>query len=354
MFNFRTNKFLLLSCGKAGSNWVARSLHMHPEICCSMGVDHPLISLNYGFNVQEYRKILLDVAKTKILKKGGLYDEEYRFVIMNGKKLPYQSLNVRKVKKLSNDELSTINGGNAKGCAGDLADYLFSGMKKNQRKRGSDFSPEDMFSELKKYSKARCYGNVHGYTCNSGLMHKYQDYIKKNKIIIADLVRHPISRTETEVNIYKSFCHDISYFLTFTKTKIDDYPQIVRENLDNMLFYYVINICDIHKHWSADIRSLNCKRFLFEDIRSDPDYFKSAIIYLTSGKLNIDKDYIDTIFSQSNLNSGRVSNIKLSNSTNDTWSSWQDWQKELFIKKCKKYDLVALYKELGYDMSFIK
>lgn len=338
--------FLITSCGQAGVIWLGSMLHKHPEILCSTGTDHPLLSLNYGYNQNEIVNIRNSIKTPKdisygvtlfladLLKQGG-------FFLYGG---PFSNINY---------------------------DHLFTAMD-GVALRDDSFK-KYIFNELQgvgKLKKYKVYGNVRGLGARDYLFemtkkHPFDGYGKNMRV--ADLIRHPITRLDSVIN----WCHSSYTVNAGFKEMIDDAiknkPELLlflEKNYDvdfeldiNKLFIYVEFITQHSLSWAHDISATtSIPRILFERLREDRTYFSDLINFISAGVIEAGNDYLDEVFSPDNLASGRMTGDRFRKdrkNPRDVFESWPDWQQQAVRKLFHENQIQDVYKNFDYDLSFL-
>ena len=339
--------FLVTSAGQSGSVWFASSLHRHPDILCSAGVDHPLLSLSYDHNPDEVARIRASIRGAGdfpfgvashlkyALEKGGFFNlsnhfegDPYREVYTPLADLP--------------DRMDV-----------PVATILFGELA--------------MLPKIKPY---KAFGNVHGVTSM-----KYMEEMRKGDaafsgyskdLTVMDLIRHPITRLDSIVNLYtgadqQGSCTDM---LNAELKKRESKMEALRQRYDvdfsqsiNRVFFWIEYILMHSRGWAADIMAVpEHPRLLFERLQSDREYFRDTVHTLTRGTVVADDAYLDKIFSSGNLGAGRFSSGSARKTRKDpkaVYESWPLWQQKEVARTYKEYDLVKVYEPLGYDLSFL-
>ncbi len=341
--------FLVLCLGKAGSTWLASSLNLHPEVTCSVGIDHPVNSLSYPYNQDLINKYIDSIRTSNAVRYGAIsLDKEYS----------------KKVKK------SDVN--YSRYAAGTIIKEHLNKLNIN-----IDIPPryniEDLYpiilKELKEISffKGKYYGNVHGMDCR-----RFIESLKKNKnsyyknLKVVDLIANPVKRMESIKNAAILDCKlNIGNYINIIENFINDNKILVKKiendfkvdfsNINNKIIfhnYYFFNYPLVH---AQDIVSLNVPKINFELIKNDTSDFKKLFNYLTDNKIYYSQEYENEVFSDSMKGFGRhLSNEEHTDTPEDIFTSWSDWEKTLFLNVVKQFNLKSFYNKYGYDLSFLE
>lgn len=334
-------KFLISSAGNSGSLWLAQSLHMHPDILSTAGVDNPVISMNYYYNQYELDQIYLKLLENKI-RNYGFCNSKYfisdYIAVYNKLKEEKEKNNIVLNCKIE-DFFSSRN--NPKFCS-----WIF-----------------DELLDLTKIKPAKMIGNVHGATLN--LIHSNYSYLNNSNTKLAELSRNPILRKESTITNYVATYHRSDDFKTMVDSIfINEMSKIkfYEKNFDvdfsltrNKCNLYLETVIKYTKSIADEYKNYFLPVFHFEKIRSDAEYFSSIISYLSDFNLNCDDDYLTKVFSNENLNSGRIGGNTPSNiSSRDLYFSWHEWERHLFSSEVVNNDIAKTYLKIGYDISFVK
>ena len=321
--------FLITSQGRTGSRWLASSLHLHPEIICSAGVDHPFDSLNHHYNEDERESILQQCIKQPTLfaasESVGRHIEELS--AKRGVEIEVPRRDLRKNTSVMLEDLDKI-------------------------------SPR----------KANAIGNVHGTTCHevASSIETSADIFKgKNPVVVA-MTRHPITRFESRISAYERFFEKAS--ITSAETKlIDDFcdnnrsdiKKIEKEfkiefNQRDKLFFYFSRCINYQKYWASEVIIFDIEFCPFERLKSDPDYFSWFITTITRGRVQAGNSLLNKVFSDRNLKAGRgtvADQSSLPAGPQKQFSLWSEWQRQEFRNSVHTYDLQNVYSDIGYDFS---
>jgi hypothetical protein len=347
IFGFKSPHFLITSTGYSGNWWLASSLHLHPEIKCSMGLDALPAAFDYYYNSDEITQIFK--SGPNWLKHGILFPRYFYIMLDNLESKGF--INAEEKNKyrdeIGNAETRNIN---------DLYMHIFNELKSTPFKK-----------------KAKITGNVHGLSASQFKAALDNETICKSnfdprKIPVFDLIRHPVTRLDTFVN-YKCQWYDTEKYGSYIKINVDkclkDMPDEVKriEKLYNVDFSMTRNkvyffIEHINSHLLTNFNDVNLTpeipRIQFELMRNDRDYFKKIFSQITHG-MKPDETYLNLVFSPNNLNQGRASEAHLQKDRSNPelcFDAWSDWEKSRFKERVVENNLVSFYAKFNYDLSF--
>ncbi|AZL16267.1 hypothetical protein [Rickettsiales endosymbiont of Stachyamoeba lipophora] len=316
-------KFLVTSVGNSGSVWLAQSLYMHPDILCTVGVDHPIDSYLRYNNPKDALAIYKLLVRNQ-MKDFGFHSLENELAQRLYKRIP--------------------------ACERDNPNFCLWIM--------------DELRELTKIKDARLIGNIHGAT----IMLLHQNYPKItniNEFKLADLTRHPVTKRESCLN-QQVIAYNASndYQAKVAKCMVDYQIEIQWltkqfkvdfDDIRNRCLFYMEREYQASIAFGNENKYYDIPKIYFERMRSDKDYFSWIVSYLSDNQLKCTDEYLDQVFSPQNLNKGRISNQTTKDITpKDQYEKWPDWEKYLFEDIVEKHDLKRAYLEIGYDLSFIK
>lgn len=269
------------------------------------------------------------------------------------------------------------------GGAGPLSDVMAYGTRPSAeqveriatailepRGGGIPVSIDDMFEELEAHRPARFVGNVHRETVAS-LLDQIRQAPLKRSIQVANLIRHPIPRTETKYQ-NERFNHTAS-------------PK-ARILFDRQLQERLIQQEELVQAWTKQLGALDASEerrwflgslidtiesaadfawrsapwhiphFKIELLKKDRAYFRQLLLHLTSGHLTIEEAYLDRVFSPQNLNAERFRTDALAQrpprSAEEQWQAWEDWQRKAFHVAMAVTRFHLPYVEQGYSFQF--
>jgi hypothetical protein len=321
--------FLVSSCGFSGSIWLAGSLNLHDAVCATVGIDNPVESFSY--------------------------------------------CSIHKDAAYFND-----NAGAALSAYGftNRAHPLIAGFKATLDAHGVDMPIRDLarlpwyvLEELElvpAIAPYRVLGNVHGTT----LWHLHQahladpDFLKGRQVVVVDLIRHPVPRTEAAIKAVitfhvaeldsriSEFLHENAaeclalerrYSIDFSEPRPRAALHVFRQGTQNDL-------------WAYEIREYaHAPRILLERLQDDRDYFAHVFFTLTQGRLSADTTYLDRVFAPENLVSGRQSGEKHARAprAREQYDLWSPFERAEFARVTERANLPRLYFPYGYDLSFV-
>ncbi|MHB1947007.1 MAG: hypothetical protein ACYCQI_02690 [Gammaproteobacteria bacterium] len=319
----------ILSYGCSGSYWLGSSLHKLENTFCSTGTDHPLTGIRYWYNKHEF-DALVELIKQKIPEINQHGFSQYK-VLYNLEPLSTYyylrnevgldiSLRVDNHHQIILDELEAV------------AHHL--------------------------RPNATHLISVHGQNAQTYLESKYA---KQNDVKVFDVIRHPIPRSETWMNIFKwgwENCEETRKQLEKRRMgnleKFKEYAKhgVDFDDPDNFITFFVYQ----HNYaFAQSLTLLNCKRITFEDLKEKPETF--AQLYYDIYEEKPSKDYIDFVYSPENLSSGRSVHKKSDKpplSPKEQFDAWTPFQRALFTDLIKNEKLAEVYSPYDYDFSFIR
>jgi len=324
--------FLVASQGLAGSIWVASSLNLIPGITCSMGIDHPFVSMSYYYNRDMLRAKMEGISGLEPIKHGfyrsGLRDEFATRIGLHG---------------IAGNDLVRVN------PVEDL---------------------QIMYDELEWFSKADCYGNVHSCFVYDALRY-LEKHPTKKPVRIMNLIRHPIPRTEAAIRGVLSIptrYADSDWHRGIT----EGVEQFADENVDrrrdierrfavdftdtrNRAVLYSYYVAIHNESWATEISMVTqACHVLLERLMGDRDYFSWFVAEITGGRIRASTIDLDNIFSEYHLQSGRHTGSGRSLGPREQYEAWTDWEKFEFQSVMKRLDLARTYAPFGYDFSFVE
>jgi hypothetical protein len=324
-----TAHFLVSSWGFAGSIWLAGSLNLHDVVCTTVGNDNPVESFSYC-----------------ALNKDAAY-----------------------VNDNADASLATHGFTNS-------ANPLVAAFRSRLDALGVDIPVRDLsrlpwyvLDELERVpaiAPYRVLGNVHGTT----LWHLHQahladpDFLKGRPVVVVDLIRHPVPRTEAAIKAVITFhleeldapisaflhehateCLELErrYGIDFSEPRPRAALHVFRQGTQNDL-------------WAYEIREYaDAPRILLERLQDDRDYFAHVFCTLTQGRVRADPAYLDRVFASENLVSGRQSGEKRTRAprAREQYDRWSPFERAEFARVTNRLKLPALYFPYGYDLSFV-
>lgn len=325
--------FLITSQGLAASGWLASSLNLHPDITCSMGIDHPLVSMRFYYNddlIAQKTDGISDVGEIR----NGFYSASLRErfkekFAADGIKLDAELVRANPVREL-----------------------------------------QKIYDELEWFEKSKFYGNVHAYFANDAL-----EYLKavpaRRDITLANLIRHPIPRTDAAIRALMSVAtlaqdsdwHDgiADGVNAIADTQVEKRHEIeqrfgvdfteVRNRAALYSYYKAIhNDC-----WVGEIASVSTACHVpIERLMSERDYYAWFVSEITQQEIVASSDYLDNVFNDKHLQSGRHVGKGRSAGPREYYQGWSEWERYEFKQAMERLDAVNVYAPFGYDFSFVK
>lgn len=341
--------FLVTSMGQTGAIWLAEALHMHPDILCSAGTDHPLMSLNYSFNQEEIVKIRAALTRPADYPQG-----------------VSEAL-----------EAALRRGGFFKYAGGPGLDHLHTDIFRPlenlpPREHAYPFYVFDELESLPPLKNHKALGNVRGLAAMQYALEcrKGDGAFNGRGLMampVADLIRHPITRLNTVIH----FIEEMYLMEQGFKTELDEaiakqaalvetletmYGADFSSSLDRAFFY--VEILTRHSMvWADDIRTMpEIPRVPFEWLKSDRDYFAAFVHYITAGRATAQEHYLDRIFDPQQKEMGRVSNPgsrQPERTAREIYESWPAWHRQHVKQAFDTFDIAGAYAPFGYDLSYL-
>ena len=253
-------------------------------------------------------------------------------------------------------------------------EYIRVAAKLQQQFEGSqsqDQSLDTLFDHLKARKQARFYGNLHRETVLSlsGILRRFPT---SRRIALANVIRHPVTRTDSKARIIQTDCRDhpsmaavykiqfedrMQRFATLADTLFDqigDYTQSSeRMGFINALFDTLEGLPEFN---TPDISPHIC-HFKIEDLKTCPNRFREFLECISDGQLTVDEAYLNWVFSDENRNAGRFSTgpsaLIPPPEAEAQWVQWGDWKQRAFQSAMRVCGLDEPYRQQGYDFKFI-
>jgi hypothetical protein len=333
--------FLVTSCGHSGSVWLAASLNLHDAVCATAGIDSPAESftyypLNRPIECFTYRPLRRD--------------PDY-------------------VADRANPDWRTYGFSNSHRI--EFVDFV-----SELRGRGLDIPPRDVsrlpwyvFDELEQMLSVAPYevlGNVHGiwFSQMQQACLADPDILKGRSVVVMDLIRHPVGRTESAIKATMTFhlpdldpvidefiranakaclALERKYTIDFSEPRARAALHVYRQGLQN----------DV---WAYEVREFpDAQRILLERLQADPAYYAQVFSILSQGRLTADRAYLDRVFAPANLGGGRrsTSNIARPPDTAEQYELWPPWERDEFASVSQRLYSPRVYFPFGYDFSFL-
>ena len=330
------NYFLVASSGRSGARWFASSLHRHPEIACSAGVDHPWDSFRHRYNQSELNAILDLVYEDPTSFASGIPLARYLKEKLEAKNID-TCVPVRDFARVGEFILNEL----------------------------------EFLHDRNIFGSAKALGNVHGTMCYelAATIDNATNAFDGKTPVIAHLVRHPVTRFESRVTAHVQHLErgylgpdEMAKINKFVSENASTILKMEKEHkieftLKDKVFMWFSKQIDVQRHWAFEVVAYDVKHLLFERLKTDPDYFGWAIDYLTRSSVTVDDDYLNFVFSKENLLGGR-GDAKFDQKPSpleplEQYDAWSSWQRHEFDSIARKYDLHNVYGRIGYDLSFI-
>lgn len=319
----KQNYFLITSQGHCATGWLASTLNFHEKISCSHGHENPIHSMSFyytersnGIRTDWFKKILDD---PNLLKFGvGPLAKDLLEKHANDRNLNLPCLRHR-----------------------DFSDF-------------QNF----VFEELALLTDSAFIGNVHGVTLTN---HKEIKQRSKKygvgRFPVVDLIGDPVQRQEAALNIaerryncedaYKlevDACIDRNAKLV---TKLEKDFEIDLSTPRLRCQFYWIYEKDIQAWWANEVANYPNERVAISDLIKNPDLLKKLISFITRKRLQPDNDFLDAVYDDKHILSGRRHGTKKMRTVEQVFHDWSDWQRYEYTKAHKRLDMKNVYK--GFD-----
>jgi hypothetical protein len=326
--------FLVTSQGLAASAWLASSLNLHPDITCAMGIDHPLVSMRYYYNQDQIQNKMESIRELYPVRHG-FYGESLRQHFSQ----QFADLGVD--------------------CPNDL------------RRENPVRDLQKMFDELTWFEPdSKYYGNVHVCFAQQALEYLREAPTQRN-VLLVNLIRHPVPRTETAIKGILSVA---------THYQDSDWHKGITEGIDEFAETHSDMRRDVEKQFGVDFREVRNRAVLYsyyraihndcwageimrvpeachvtiERLMTDRDYFAWLVWELTGREVVPAPEFLDKIYSESHLQSGRHTGKGRSPGPRVHYEAWTEWERHEFRKAMDRLDLPSVYSPFGYDFSFVR
>ena len=227
-----------------------------------------------------------------------------------------------------------------------------------------------MYDELEWFAPAKHYGNVHSCFAMQAL-----EYLKeaptKRDVTLMNLIRHPLPRTEAAIKGILSIPElypdsDWHRGITEEIDKFTEEQPEMRRDIENRFgvdFTKVRNRGVLYSYyralhndcWANEVTM--CREachVTIERLMNDRDYFSWFVWELTQQDIAVTPEYLDQIFSEEHLRSGRHTGKGNSIRMREQYERWTDWEKYEFKLAMDRLDLANVYAPFGYDLSFVR
>ena len=321
--------FLVTSWGHSGSIWLAGSLNLHPRVCATVGIDNP---------IETFRYYALNRDAAALAAQAGPALARHGFSVWESAAMtPIRALPAMR-------GLTAI-------------------------RRDPDRLPWYVFDELELIPADPPYivlGNVHGITLSAlhGACAAQPDIFRGRRVLLCDLIRHPVGRTESAVKAtlthhlpalaprITAFIHEHAqeclqlerrYHIDFQEPRARAALHVFRQGLQN----------DV---WAGEIRRFpDVYRILLERLQTDPDYFAHTFATLAQGRVAPDAAFLDRVFAPGNLGSGRQTPTESGRppGPREQYEQWSAFERDEFARVAERLGLPAVYFPYGYDFSFV-
>lgn len=217
--------------------------------------------------------------------------------------------------------------------------------------------------------QARVFGNVHMFRVRT-LRENIRRFSLDRNVAIANLVRHPVTRTEAHYYLWLGSYRNGLRPRSELEERLAAIPQvrdtvfvpaIRRFGFDHVDLEHQVFLLSLLDTIEANVDDFqlwpDLPVILMERLKTDRDYYCDVVQYLTNGRLQITPDYLDKVFSKENQNAGRVSGGARATrpplGPNEQFEAWEDWQRVLFRAVMQMLDAESVFGRLGYDFSFV-
>ncbi len=326
--------FLVTSQGLAASAWLASSLNLHPDITCAMGIDHPLVSMRFYYNENEIAE-----KQESIRNLGPMQNGFYSETLRQHFKEKFARLGVPLETDLVRENP----------------------IRQLQR----------MYEELAWFDPHSKYiGNVHVCFAQQALEYLAESPTNRN-VTLVNLIRHPIPRTEAAIKGVLSIA---------THYKDSDWHKGIPEGMDAIVDTEAERRREIERRFGVDFKEPRNRAVLYsyyralhndcwggeivsireachvtiERLMSDRNYFSWLVSELTGHEVVPASDFLDKIFTETHLQSGRHMGKGRSIGPREQYAAWTDWERFEFRQVMERLDLTNVYAPFGYDFSFVR
>lgn len=329
--------FLICSQGNSGSIWLARALDLHPQITCSMGNDHPVISMN---DSQPFVALPEDA---------------------------FQSVRAGWSERICSPDDVALGIKRDEWRARDLVQGILDdkGIDTVLPERVPPLSHDSMFAELERFYDSTVYGNVHGLTLHNLATMKGETSVRRP--IVANLIRHPVARFQAligrtvdvmapRINLgpdVEMTMHDHQELVDFLSERYD----VIWADARNRFMLWALMGLDALKGWADELTDFPLSLHIpIEKMMEDRAYFAASVALLTGGRVRADDAYLDAVFAPPQQTVARmhpqVRNAK-GKSAEETFALWPSWLQDAFRLEAARLDLAGVHAPFGYDFSFL-
>ncbi len=232
---------------------------------------------------------------------------------------------------------------------------------------------DTMFEELANHrGTARFVGNVHRESVAS-LHLQIRQRSPKHTFTVANVIRHPVPRTETKYNneLFNEASSPSARRLAAAQyqDRVGRFQDLV-DRLTRRLARYEL---DLHKRlfihslmdtvegmadFQVQSSPFSIPHFKMEQLKSDRDTFAALVGHLTADQLHPDEAYLDFVFSPENLNAERFRTDRLASipprDARAQWEAWEEWQRTAFVTAMEVHEFHKPFIAQGYSFDFVR
>ena len=214
---------------------------------------------------------------------------------------------------------------------------------------------------LPKIKAAKIIGNVHAVHAHPlyPLSHHAQTAMggRFEKTRFLDLVRHPVTRLDSVINLVKERMIAVPNYLDSFKGEIDKLDERMSDlerssgadfsDPVQKAYFFVEYVQKTTQGWAYDAYVMpEYPRIIFERARTDRDYFSWIVDYISGGKVKADSSYLNSVFDDKNKNAGRISGRKERKELAcDVYNNWPSWVRKDFAQASRTLELQKKYRE---------
>ena len=218
-----------------------------------------------------------------------------------------------------------------------------------------DMKLRDVLRDMRKVGEAKYYVKVHAYSAFN-LFNRLMDEGMTRPVLMANLVRHPVTRVESFAKRWKENAGWNERLRTFLLDWWDEQEpaRALRKHLEakhSVDFTDEANVffataCLWLRQDREDLM-VPMLHVSSERLVSDPDYFAWFLDRLTLGRLAGDREIMEIY-----RNTGPKNVSAGARPAREVYRGWDDWQREAFDFVANLYDLAPLYSRFPYDLDF--
>lgn len=243
----------------------------------------------------------------------------------------------------------------------DLTNSEIEALTKKANERFWNLSLNEYINELNSIVHKKYIGSVHAYMYGYLLekMKSENHLYLKNKLVIINMVRHPITRIQSAYKCWlPENLSDIKE--SFVQTDFDNRCQFIINGIrkckklysvsDKFFIVALLQSVDIAKDIELASRH-KTKQIRFEDITSNPRSVSDLIYDLSRQTIRIAIEEASNLLNTKKINEHNTGS-KLKDACN-IFMDWEPWKKAayLYIHRSQKFEKV--YSNFGYDFSFL-